>query len=146
MSEFVTSTVTVTQAGAAAAIDAALAAAGDLGVRINVAVTDRGGDLIAFARMDGAFAESSLIAIDKAWTVCRFAGIPSDALYAALADEPDSLAGISGRPRVSAFPGGLPALIDGALAGAVGVSGATAAQDKIVAVAAVTAIAGGESP
>ena len=66
-------TTALTLAGAQAALAAALDEAASIGGRFNVAVTDAAGDLLAFARMDGAFAESGLIAIDKCRTVVRFA-------------------------------------------------------------------------
>lgn len=127
-------------AGAAAALEASLAEATRLGVRVNVAVVDRAGWLLAFARMDGAFAMSGSIAQDKARTVCGFAGIPTDELYAAIAGEPPVRDGIAGRAEVAAFAGGVPVLIDGELVGAIGVSGASAEQDKQVAAAGAAAV------
>ena len=46
----------LTYAGARVALDAALARGEQLGGAFNVAVTDTAGGLLAFARMDGAFA------------------------------------------------------------------------------------------
>lgn len=138
-------TQTLTYAGARLILDAALAQAETLGVAVNVAVTDAAGALLAFARMDGAFAFSGPIAVDKARTVCGFAGIPSDALYDAIAGEPPVRDGIAGRAEVAAFAGGVPVFASanpagGDLVGAVGVSGASAEQDKQVASAGAAAL------
>ncbi len=127
---FVRPTQSLTYAGAQAALDAAVARAERLGVAVNVAVTDAGGTLLAFGRMDGAFAFSGAIAVDKARTVCGFGGAPSDALYDAIAGEPPVRDGIAGRAEVAAFAGGVPVRVGGELVGAVGVSGASAERDK----------------
>ncbi|MFV0461993.1 MAG: GlcG/HbpS family heme-binding protein [Nostocoides sp.] len=142
----VRTTKTVTYAGARLAIDAAMAQADALGVVVNIAVTDNSGTLLAFARMDGAFAFSGPIAIDKAKTVCGFAGIPSDDLYGNIAGEPAVRDGIAPRAEVAAFAGGVPILIGEDLAGAVGVSGASAEEDKQVATAGAAALAGPPDP
>lgn len=130
----------LTYAAARLALDAAVAEAERIGGAFNVAVADAGGVLLAFARMDGAFAESGAIARDKAWTVASFAGLPSRALYEAIEAEPAVRDGIGGRDRVAAFGGGVPIRIDGALAGAVGASGGSAAQDEQVAQAGADAV------
>lgn len=132
----------LTHAGARAAVDAALAHAETLGAAFNIAVTDAGGALLSFARMDGAFACSGDIAIDKARTVVGFGGAPTDALYAAIEGEPAVRDGIGGRAGVAAFGGGVPIVVDGHLVGAVAASGGRAEQDKAVAQAGAAAVAG----
>ena len=94
----VRATHTLTYAGARLALDAALAKAEEIEGRFNIAVTDTGGALLAFARMDGAFALSAEIAIDKARTVAGFGGIPSADLYAGIESEEAVRFGIAGRP------------------------------------------------
>jgi glc operon protein GlcG len=133
-------TTTLTYAGARLALDAALSRAEEVGGAFDVAVTDEAGRLLAFARMDGAFAHSGDIAIDKAATVAGFGGLPTDDLWGAIREEEDVREGIGGRHGVAAFPGGVPILVDGLLVGAVGVSGGSAAQDKDVASAAAAAV------
>ena len=132
-------TLRLTLSGAQAALAAALARAEELG-RFNVAVTDAAGDLLAFARMDGAFAESGLIAIDKCRTVVRFGGAPTDGLYAALAGEDAVVRGIANRPGIAAFGGGVAIVVDDEVVGAVGASGGSAAQDAEVAAAGAAAL------
>jgi uncharacterized protein GlcG (DUF336 family) len=137
---FVRPTQSLTYAGAQAAVASAVSRAEAIGVAVNVAVTDGGGTLLAFARMDGAFAFSGAIAIDKARTVCGFGGAPSDALYDAIAGEPPVRDGIAGRAEVAAFAGGVPIRLGDDLVGAVGVSGASAEQDTECATAGAAAI------
>lgn len=143
------STLQLTLGGAQAALAEALAEAGRIGGRFNIAVTDAAGDLLAFARMDGAFAESGPIAIDKCRTVVRFGGAPTDGLYEALAGEDAVVRGIATRPGVAAFGGGVGIVVDGELVGAIGASGGSAQQDKQVAEAGAAVVAGatgGENP
>ena len=90
-------------------------------------MTDAAGDLLAFARMDDAFAESGLIAIDKCRNVVRFRGAPTDGLYEALAGENAVVRGIANRPGIAAFGGGVAIVVDGHVVGAVGASGGSAA-------------------
>ena len=130
----------LTYAGARVALDAALVRAEEVGGAFNVAVTDSTGGLLAFARMDGAFAVSGSIAQDKAWTVAGFGGTPTDDFYAAIAGEDAVREGIAQRGRVAAFGGGVPVVVDGALVGAVGASGGSATQDKEVATAGALAV------
>ncbi len=132
----------LTLAGARAALDAALAHAEQLDVRMNVAVTDLGGGLLAFARMDGAFVHSGDIAIDKARTTAGFGGLPTNDLYGALSDEDAVIRGIGNRPGIAAFGGGVPIRVDGQLVGAIGASGGSAAEDTRVAEAGAFALGG----
>src|SRR2546430_7572022 len=53
-------------------IAAAEKKAGDIGQPMNIAVVDGGGNLVAFARMDGAWLGSIQIAQKKAWTSRAF--------------------------------------------------------------------------
>lgn len=62
----------ITAKAAATAIQAAVAHAKANGWKINAAAVDRGGNLMAFLRMPGAFIHSVEIAIDKAYTAASF--------------------------------------------------------------------------
>lgn len=140
--EHVRPSAALTLAGARAALDAALAhaRAGDL--RMNVAVVDPGGALLAFARMDGAFVHSGPIAIDKARTSVGFGGAPTADLYRALAGEDAVIRGIANRPGVAAFGGAVPIRVGGELVGAIGASGGSAEEDEQVAAAGAVAVVG----
>ena len=142
MSDFVRTQPILTQAGARAALDAALAKAGELGVKVNVAVADHSGELICFERMDGAWTISAPIARDKAWTVAAGGGLRSDQWYDIIKDEPALLTGFPHRDNLVVFGGGVPIMVDGQLAGTVGVSGGTAEEDRAIAEAGVAAVTG----
>ena len=128
---------------AAAAVAAAVAHAGTLGVRINAAVVDGSGTLAAFLRMPGAFLHSVGIAIDKAYTAASF-GFPTSQWPQILAGDEALRLGLPMRPRLVVFGGGLPIVESsndgGALIGGIGVSGASAEQDEACARAGLDAI------
>ena len=89
------------------AVRAAVAHAATLGIRINVAVVDAGGNLASFLRMPGAFLHSIDIAIDKAYTAASF-GLPTSQWFAALQQHSEAVReGIVRRPRFVGFGGGL---------------------------------------
>jgi uncharacterized protein GlcG (DUF336 family) len=122
------------------AVRAAVAHAASLGIRINVAVVDSGGNLAAFLRMPGAFLHSIDIAIDKAYTAVSF-GLPTSQWHAALQQHSDAVReGIVRRPRFVGFSGGLPIVENGQRMGGIGVSGGSEAQDEACAQAGLSAI------
>lgn len=123
---------------AVAACTAAVAHATARGWKINVAVVDRGGNLMAFLRMPGAFIHSIDIAIDKAYTSASF-GFPTKAWMGAIAHDEGMKLGFSAQPRLIVFGGGLP-VGSGDWLGGIGVSGASEAQDEECARAGLAAI------
>jgi uncharacterized protein GlcG (DUF336 family) len=108
-------------------VEAAVAKAIALGVPENVAVLDDGGNLKAFARMDGAPILSIQIAQNKAYTALF--GLATQDLFNYIQTDPSLLAGIPQLARVAAYGGGFPIKIDGAIVGAIGVSGGTVPND-----------------
>ncbi|WP_141350048.1 GlcG/HbpS family heme-binding protein [Zoogloea ramigera] len=144
MSQKPVSTVAVPQSVVSAeavsvALEAAVAKAAELGVKINVAVADSGGNLSGFLRMPGAFVQSIDIAIDKAYTAAGFGFSTKD--WMKLIGHDDGMKfGFSARPRLVVFGGGLPLRVNGELIGGIGVSGASEEQDEICARAALDAI------
>ncbi len=136
-----TPTRTITLHAAQFVVEAAIAAATQLGCRMCVCVVDPGGHQVAAARMDGAMTFSIEVAADKAWSVAATGGVPTEAWWGAIKDEPALVHGISNRQRLAIFGGGV-ALRDGeVLIGAVGCSGGSAQQDHAVAAAAASALA-----
>lgn len=129
----------ITAEAANAAVLAAVARAGELGIRINVAVTDGSGVLAAFLRMPGAFLHSVEIAIDKAYTAAGFGFATRDWAGILQGDEALRL-GMPVRPRNVVFGGGLPMREAGVLIGGIGVSGGSAEQDEICARAGLAAL------
>ena len=121
------------------ALEAAVAHAEKLGVKINVALADSGGNLTGFLRMPGAFIQSIDIAIDKAYTAAGFGFSTKDWMKVIGHDEGMKL-GFSARPRLVVFGGGLPVRVAGELIGGIGVSGASEEQDEECARAALAAI------
>jgi uncharacterized protein GlcG (DUF336 family) len=122
------------------AIGAAVQAAQNMGVRVNVAVVDASGVLAAFLRMPGAPLHSVEIAIDKAYTAVSFGLATSqwtDALQQHSAAVRD---GLVLRPRFVAFGGGLPILEQGQRIGGIGVSGGSEQQDEACARAGLAAL------
>ena len=123
------------------ACEAAQASAG--WPKVNIAVVDRGADLVLFRRQDDAFLGSVEISINKAKSA---ASIPFPTRTIA-----ELVYGTDGKPGaipglafadVVAFAGGLPInTASGALVGAIGVSGATSDQDEDCAKAGIAAIA-----
>lgn len=118
----------ISLATANALIDAASAAARDIGFEAAIAVTDAAGNLRAFGRSDNCPFLAVDIAIDKAWTSASF-GLPTDTWATIIVDNP-MVAQLAHRPRLVAVGGGLPVLENGKIIGAIGISGGTAVQDK----------------
>ncbi|MEW6250151.1 MAG: heme-binding protein [Planctomycetota bacterium] len=130
----------ITLEQARAVIDAALARARELNLRMNIAVVDAGANLRAFARMDGAWLGSIDIAIRKARTA-RFFDMNTGEL-GRLSQPGGPLFNIEhSNGGLITFPGGVP-LKDsaGAVIGAIGVSGSTVENDHAVAIAGGAAV------
>jgi len=123
--------------GAMKLLDAAMTKARDMQVPECIAVVDAGGHLLAFARMDGAFALSIDTALVKAMTAA-FYGIPTGEIAAGV----DIKLAIATQGKRVNLPGGLPVIVDGHVVGAIGVGSGTGEQDREVAAAALGAIAG----
>jgi glc operon protein GlcG len=130
--------------GAEVAIAGARQQAGAMKLKVNIAVVDEGGHLLAFARMDGARPASSYTAITKA-TSSALLRAPTGPLPAGTTT-PDVLvnlgvqnaAAASGGKFTTLF-GGVPIVVEGQVVGAVGVGGASGEQDAEIARAGVEA-------
>ncbi|OWW20262.1 GlcG/HbpS family heme-binding protein [Noviherbaspirillum denitrificans] len=131
----------ITWEAASAAAQAAVRHAEKNGWRINVAVVDRGGNLMSFLRMPGAFLHSINIAIDKAYTAAGF-GFSTKDWMAAVGHDDGMKLGFSAQPRLIVFGGGLPMRVEegGEWIGGIGVSGASEAQDEECARAGIAAV------
>lgn len=141
MSDDVHTHADLTLHGARSIVDAALARAAALAVDVVIAVTDRAGRLLAFARMDGALVLSIEVAQKKARSVCLANGATTAALWETFGADPELLHGLAPKlADLTPVGGGLPVLVDGGLAGAVGVSGATAVEDAEIAAAGIAAV------
>lgn len=124
---------------AQALIDRAIEAGRARGFRLAIAVVEPSGELVAFGRMDDVQYGSIDVAQAKARSAARFRA-PTSVLEERLAGGRTALLAIEGLIPVA---GGVPVIIDGRVAGAIGVSGASSAQDDEVARAAIAAALGG---
>jgi uncharacterized protein GlcG (DUF336 family) len=118
---------------AQAAVQAAITKAAEINTKMDIAVVDVGGNLKAFARMDGAWLGSIDIAIKKARTA-RYFDMPTGAI-GELSQPAGPLYNIEvSNGGLITFPGGLPLTnSDGAVIGAIGVSGSSVEDDHTVA-------------
>jgi uncharacterized protein GlcG (DUF336 family) len=130
----------ITLEQAAKVIDAAEAKAKTQGTLMNIAVVDAGGNLKAFARMDGAFLGSVDISIKKAKTARLFN--MSSAELGAISQVGQPLYGIEVTNEGLVVFGGGELIHDanGVIIGAVGVSGSSVENDMAVAQAGSAAI------
>lgn len=140
--DVVASTPGIGWAAACTAAQAAVQYAAGKGWKINVAVVDRGGNLMAFLRMPGAYLHSIDIAIDKAYTAASF-GFSTKQWMPAIGHDEGMKFGFSARPRLVVFGGGLPIKSPaetGEWIGGIGVSGASESEDEECARAGLAAI------
>jgi uncharacterized protein GlcG (DUF336 family) len=122
---------------ALAGIDAAVAESKKRDWKMNVAVVDPGGNLVAFQRMDGAMLASIQIAEHKARAAATFrreTKVFEDAINLMHLNYLLAFDGII------ASRGGIPLIENGAIIGAIGVSGGADSQDEIVSKAGAAAI------
>jgi glc operon protein GlcG len=124
--------------------DAAVAAATAIRVPVTVVIVDESGVLKEMCRMDGAPLVSVQTAMSKAYAAAAI-GMPPDEFYTAIEADGAAVASFAARPGMALIAGGLPLLAAGRVAGAIGVAGAmTGADDRRIAEAAITAVAGSE--
>lgn len=103
--------------------------AAEIGVPVSVAVVDAEGAELLFHRMAGSLPASAPLARDKAWSAAAFR-MSTEAL-GHQAQPGGMLPGVESScgGRVVLFGGGVPLLRGGRIAGAIGISGGTVAQD-----------------
>jgi glc operon protein GlcG len=107
-----------------------------------IAVADSHGELIAFARMDGAPISSIRIAANKAWTAARERKPTKDIGEKVRHPEKGHDIAYYGDPRFVGWGGGIPVWKDGEVAGAVAVSGLSSSEDIILASLGVDLVSG----
>ncbi len=107
-----------------------------------IAVADAHGELIALLRLDGARLPSIVIAANKAWTAAREQKPTRDLGQSARDPQRGFDMAYFGDPRYIGWGGGVPVVIDGAVVGAVAVSGLPEQEDMEIVqlgIAAITA-------
>jgi uncharacterized protein GlcG (DUF336 family) len=92
-----------------------------------VAIVDPSGNLVYYEKMDATQIGSANVAIDKARSAALFKR-PTKTYQDALAAGGDGMRILRLQGAIP-IEGGVPLLVDGKIAGAIGVSGGTAAQD-----------------
>ena len=130
----------ITLEQARAVLSAAVKKAEKIGTKMDIAVVDAGANLKAFARMDGAWLGSIDIAIRKARTARLFDMNTGE--IGKLSQPGGPLYGIEhSNGGLISFPGGVVIRDrDGAVIGAIGVSGSTVENDHAVAEAGAAAV------
>jgi uncharacterized protein GlcG (DUF336 family) len=126
----------VTTEAAKKAATAALAEGKKNGWNVAAAVVDTGGVLVYFERLENTQNGSTEASIEKARTSAAFRR-PSKAFEDVVAGGKTNYLKLPGTIPIE---GGLPLLVDGKIVGAIGVSGASSAQDGVCAKAGVDAL------
>ena len=125
---------TLTLAAARAAMDACEAAARQGGWKVVIAIVDDGGHAVMLHRLDGAQWSSLDTALGKARAAVAWKR-PTRLLEEMVNN--GRVAFLSAPGSFAFLQGGLPIEVDGAIVGAIGVSGVKASDDEIVAAAGV---------
>jgi uncharacterized protein GlcG (DUF336 family) len=124
---------TVSDTDAGLLLGAATSEADAMGVPVTVVVVDESGVLKAMVRQDGAPLVSLETATSKAYAAAAI-GMPPDDFYAAIESDGAAVASFGTRPGLALIAGGIPLLVGGRVAGAIGVAGAmTGAEDRHIA-------------
>jgi glc operon protein GlcG len=128
---------TLTLEAARIALAASEAEAVKNGWRVVIAVVDEGGHTVVVARLDGAQWSSISTAVEKARAATAWKR-PTRLLEESVNN--GRTAFLSIHQGMALLQGGVPIEIEGAVLGAVGVSGVKASDDEIVALAGVNAL------
>ena len=106
------------------------AAAEGQGIPAAMAVTDASGNMVAFARMDGAPLGATELAVNKAHTAALWEMPTGEFQRSTQPDGVDWGLNTSAGGRIVVYAGGVPVHVGGGLVGAVGMSGGTGEQDE----------------
>ena len=134
--------VGLTLEGARLILAGAEAKAAEMKLKMNIAVVDDGGHLLAFARMDGGRPASGYTAITKATSAATFRQETGPVPKGTTAPDPllnlsiQNAAAHSGGKITTLF-GGVPVVVEGQVIGGVGVGGGSGEQDAVVAKAGI---------
>lgn len=127
----------ISLARAEALVQAAVTEANRRGWTMNVAITDSGANLVAFARMDGAVLAAAAISQHKARAAVTFRR-PTKFYEDAL--QKPNLSYLLTLDDVVASRGGIPLIENGKVIGGIGCSGGTSSQDEAICAAAASTI------
>ena len=116
------------------------AKATEIGVDMDIAITDDNGSLLLFQRMDGGRITSIDVAISKAFTAAAARKSTRDYGVAGAAGGPAFGIHVSNQGRFMIVPGGLPVFVDDQIVAGIGCSSGTPDQDEVVAQAGIDAL------
>lgn len=130
----------LTLAAAQLMLEAAERKSREMGLAMDIAICDEGGNLLAFHRMLGAKITSIEVAIGKAFTAAA-TGVPTS-MYAEMAGAGKPAFGInvSNSGRFMIVGGGLPIRVEDEHLGGIGTSSGTSEQDTVVSQAGIDAL------
>ena len=107
-----------------------------------IAVADSHGDLICFARMDGAPVSAIRVAMNKAWTAARERKPTREIGEKVKHPEKGHDIAYYGDPNYVGWGGGIPVWKNGEVVGAVAVSGLSSNEDIVLATLGADLLAG----
>ena len=130
----------ITADAALTLVTAAVAHAKSRGWEVCAAVCDPAGHLVAVLRTDRVVVPAIEFAIDKAYTAATLR-TTTLAFHERAESKPPLKQGLTNRPRILVFPGGLPITDGEEVIGGIGVSGAADMEDVECAEMALEALA-----
>jgi uncharacterized protein GlcG (DUF336 family) len=130
----------LTHEGALKMLRAAVAKALEMKQPQCISITDDGGHLLAFVRMDGAKVLSIDSSLKKAMTAAS-SRVPTGQVHAPV----ETKLALATGGKLTNLLGGVPIVVDGHVIGAIGVGSGTGEQDLEVAKAAVAALPGAKT-
>ncbi|MGB1274804.1 MAG: GlcG/HbpS family heme-binding protein [Nannocystaceae bacterium] len=130
----------ITSELARAMIDAAEAKATEIGMAITTVIVDESGVLKAMSRMDGAALVAESASRKKALTAVGFGMPTGESWHNFIKDDPILETGATQLENFILLGGGLPIQVDGAMVGAIGISGGHYRQDEVCAAAALAVL------
>jgi glc operon protein GlcG len=133
---------TIDHSEAKRAVDLIVERASQMQKAAVVAVADSHGELICFARMDGAPVSSIRIAMNKAWTAARERKPTKEIGEKVKHPEKGHDIAYYGDPKYVGWGGGIPVWRNGEVLGAVAVSGLSSNEDIVLATLGAELIAG----
>ena len=130
----------LTHDGALKMLRAAVAKALEMKQPQCISITDDGGHLLAFVRMDGAKVLSIDSSLKKAMTAAS-SRVPTGQTHASV----ETKLALATRGKLTNLLGGVPIVVEGHVIGAIGVGSGTGEQDLEVAKAALAALPGAKT-
>tara|TARA_R110001583_G_scaffold134394_2_gene286098 strand:+ start:8103 stop:8519 length:417 start_codon:yes stop_codon:yes gene_type:complete len=115
---------------------AAIKCANRLNISVNIAIYDAGSNLLAFQKMDGALLGSIDVSLKKARSAVLFQAATETLGELVREHQLDSIEQTNN--GLILFAGGEPISFDGIVIGGIGISGGSAAQDKEIALYAIS--------